>query len=158
MGENESATGLAITIPEEVFNDLDRLEGKIKSLETVTNSASKNIVASFLRMANGVDPFIKKVELAGKSLSNMFPSGNEQMEKFMSSLVDVANALNRLGSGRQPVTGTLGDPDEVARLTSELKKQQQEIDRPQIDQEHNLALHRALARTKEYYKDSSQTK
>ena len=129
MGENESATGLAITIPEEVFNDLDRLEGKIKSLEVITNDVSNKIVASFLKMANGVDPFIKKVKLAGKSLSNMFPSGNEQMEKFMSSLVDVANALNRLGSGRQPVTGTLGDPDEVARLTSELKKQQQEIDR-----------------------------
>lgn len=129
MGENESATGLAITIPEEVFTDLNRLEKKIMGLGTITNNIAGNVVASFLKMANGVDPFIKKIELAGKSLSNMFPSGDEQMEKFMSSLVDVANALNRLGSGRQSVTGTLGDPDEVARLTSELKKQQQEIDR-----------------------------
>lgn len=129
MAENDSVTGLAITIPEEVFTDLDKLEGKIKSLETVTNSASKNIVASFLRMANGVDPFIKKVQLAGKTLGNMFPAGDDQMNKLLSSIVDVANALNKLNTGRQPVTGALGDPNEVARLSSELKKQQKEIER-----------------------------
>ena len=47
-----------------------------------------------------------------------------------------------------------------SRVFFQFLQEQQEIDRPQIDQEHNLALHRALARTKEYYKelDSSQTK
>lgn len=129
MAENDSVTGLAITIPEEVFTDLNRLEKKIMGLETITNNISGNIVASFLKMANGVDPFIKKVQLAGKTLGNMFPAGDDQMNKLLSSIVDVANALNKLNTGRQPVTGALGDPNEVARLSSELKKQQKEIER-----------------------------
>lgn len=129
MAGNESAMGMAITIPEEVFNDLDRLEGKIKSIEKTTDSVSRNIVTAFRNMANGVNPFIAKVEQAEKAISSMFPAGNQQMEKFMSSIAEVANALNHLGSGRRPVTESLGGTDEVSRLTSELKKQQQEIDR-----------------------------
>lgn len=106
MAENDSVTGLAITIPEEVFNDLDKLEGKIKSLETVTNSASKNIVASFLRMANGVDPFIKKIGEAESlmgSFRNIDVAGgfaslgksSTSIEKSTSAIVEMANTMNR---------------------------------------------------------------
>lgn len=129
MAENDSVTGLAITIPEEVFTNLDKLEGKIKSLETVTNSASKNIVASFLRMANGVDPFIKKVGEASKAIQNMSPAGNQNISRFREFIDGMVNALNRLGRGGRSITESLGSPTDVARLTAELKKQQQEIER-----------------------------
>ena len=129
MAENDSVTGLAITIPEEVFTDLDKLEGKIKSLETVTNSASKNIVASFLRMANGVDPFIKKVGEASRAIQNMSPAGNQNISRFREFIDGMVNALNRLGRGGRSITESLGSPTDVARLTAELKKQQQEIER-----------------------------
>lgn len=129
MPENESAVGLAITIPEEVFDNLDNLEGKIKSLETKTNEVSKNIVAAFKRMANGVDPFIKKVNEANLAISNMLSAGGGQTGRFQDFITRIANALNSLGRGGRSVTDSLGDPAEVARMTAELKKQQQEIDR-----------------------------
>lgn len=106
MGENESATGLAITIPEEVFNDLNRLEKKIMGLGTITNNIAGNIVASFLKMANGVDPFINKMgeaESLMKSMGNIdFSTGlatlgrsSSSIEKSASAIVDMANAMNR---------------------------------------------------------------
>lgn len=103
MAENDSVTGLAITIPEEVFTDLNRLEKKIMGLGTITNNISGNIVASFLKMANGVDPFIKKVgeaEVAIERLGSIgFSSGSTasttSIEKTTSAIVETANALNR---------------------------------------------------------------
>ena len=106
MGENESATGLAITIPEEVFNDLNRLEGKIKSLEASTNLASKNIVKAFQRMVSGINPLINKMgeaESLMKSMGNIdFSTGlatlgrsSSSIEKSASAIVDMANAMNR---------------------------------------------------------------
>ena len=106
MGENESATGLAITIPEEVFTDLDKLEGKIKSLETTTDLASKHIVKAFQRMASGINPLINKMSEAEslmKSMGNIdFSTGfatlgrsSSSIEKSASAIVDMANAMNR---------------------------------------------------------------
>ena len=106
MGENESATGLAITIPEEVFNDLNRLEGKIKSLEASTNLASKHIVKAFQRMVSGINPLINKMgeaESLMKSMGNIdFSTGlatlgrsSSSIEKSASAIVEMANAMNR---------------------------------------------------------------
>ena len=106
MGENESATGLAITIPEEVFNDLNRLEGKIKSLETTTDLASKNIVKAFQRMVSGINPLINKMgeaESLMKSMGNIdFSTGlatlgrsSSSIEKSASAIVEMANTMNR---------------------------------------------------------------
>lgn len=128
MADNESAVGLAITIPEKVFTDLDKLEGKIKSLETTTNAVSKSVVAAFRNMANGVDPFIKKVNEANLAISNMLSAGGGQTGRFQDFISRIANALNSLGRRGGPVTGGLGDPAEVARLTKELQKQKKTID------------------------------
>ncbi len=106
MGENESATGLAITIPEEVFTDIDKLEGKIKSLEASTNLASKHIVKAFQRMVSGINPLINKMgeaESLMKSMGNIdFSTGlatlgrsSSSIEKSASAIVDMANAMNR---------------------------------------------------------------
>ena len=106
MPENESATGLAITIPEEVFNDLNKLEKRIKSLEATTNLASKNIVKAFQRMVSGVNPFINKIgeaESIMKSIGNIDFSGglaglgksSSSIEKSTSAIVEMANTLNR---------------------------------------------------------------
>lgn len=106
MAENDSVTGLAITIPEEVFTDLNRLEKKIMGLDTITNNISGNIVASFLRMANGVDPFIKKVSEAESlmgSFRNIDVAGgfaslgksSTSIEKSTSAIVEMANTMNR---------------------------------------------------------------
>lgn len=129
MPENDSAVGLAITIPEEVFDNLENLEQKIKSLETATDDTSKKIIVAFRNMANGVDPFIKKVNEANLAISNMLSAGGGQTGRFQDFITRIANALNSLGRGGRSVTDSLGDPAEVARLTAELKKQQQEIDR-----------------------------
>lgn len=106
MAENDSVTGLAITIPDEVFTDLNRLEKKIMGLGTITNNISGNIVASFLRMANGVDPFIKKVSEAESlmgSFRNIDVAGgfasisksSTSIEKSTSAIVEMANTMNR---------------------------------------------------------------
>ena len=106
MAENDSVTGLAITIPEEVFTDLNRLEKKIMGLGTITNNISGNIVASFLRMANGVDPFIKKIGEAESlmgSFRNIDVAGgfaslgksSTSIEKSTSAIVEMANTMNR---------------------------------------------------------------
>lgn len=107
MGENESATGLAITIPEEVFNDLNRLERKIMALGTLTDNISGNIVAAFKRMAGGVDPFIDKINAAQASLKAMGGAGisdgiagfdkvTASIERSTSGMVEMANTLNHI--------------------------------------------------------------
>ena len=99
--------GMAITVPDSVFKDLNRLERKIMGLGTITNNISGNIVAAFKRMADGVDPFLSKVESAESALKNIGNvdfsksfasvgkySGN--VEKAASSMVDMANTMNRV--------------------------------------------------------------
>lgn len=128
MADNESAVGLAITIPEEVFTDLDKLEGKIKSLETTTNTVSKNIVAAFRSMANGVSPFSKEVGKAesvlralgkvnlAENLSGIGKSSSS-IEKAASSMVNMANAVNRVGdSGKDSVSVWMELSDKVRQL------------------------------------------
>ena len=106
MAENDSVTGLAITIPEEVFTDLNRLEKKIMGLGTITNNIAGNVVASFLKMANGVDPFIKKIGEAESrmgSFRNIDVAGgfaslgksSTSIEKSTSAIVEMANTMNR---------------------------------------------------------------
>lgn len=128
MADNESAVGLAITIPEEVFTDLDKLEGKIKSLETTTNTVSKNIVAAFRSMAHGVSPFSKEVGKAesvlralgkvnlAENLSGIGKSSSS-IEKAASSMVNMANAVNRVGdSGKDSVSVWMELSDKVRQL------------------------------------------
>lgn len=133
MPENESAVGLAITIPKEVFDNLDNLEGKIKSLETKTNEVSKNIVAAFKRMANGVSPFSKEVGKAesvlralGKvnlveNLSGLGKSSSS-IEKAASSMVEMANAANRMGdSGKYSAAAWQGLQKNIEQLETRQK-------------------------------------
>ena len=81
-----------------------RLEKKIMGLGTITNNISGNIVASFLKMANGVDPFIKRVGEAEAAMQRLGSIGfssdstasTASIDKTTSAIVDMANVLNRI--------------------------------------------------------------
>ena len=133
MPENDSAVGLAITIPEKVFTDLDKLEGKIKSLETTTNAVSKSVVAAFRNMANGVSPFSKEVERAegvlralgkvnlSENLSGLGKSSSS-IEKAASSMVEMVNAANRMGdSGKYSAAAWQGLQKNIEQLENRQK-------------------------------------
>ena len=144
MAGNDSAMGMAITVPDSVFTDLDRLEKKIMGLGTITNNISGNIVAAFKRMAAGVDPFLSKVESAESALkrlgnadiSKSFSSIGQysgDVDKAASSMTDMANAMNRLGGSSKSIAEL---KDSIKTLNKELS----DIENPLYGAEQQLKV------------------
>ena len=140
-GENDSAMGLGLTIPKQVFKGLNKLEAKILKLESATDKMSNSFVSAFKRMASGTEPLMEQVEAINKSISAIKPLNisvkgdaiskiREDLEKMSAVLTETAKAMNSLPksattSSVMPTSGS----EETVRLTAEMKRQAAEIER-----------------------------
>lgn len=106
---NNNAIGLALEIPESVFNQIKKAQNAIVKLEEQASSSANKINKSFLSLSSGgLESFIKKLKeaqglLSGFKLGDTNGIGTqikgiqESAKGAASSIVEVANAVNRLG-------------------------------------------------------------
>lgn len=106
---NNNAIGLALEIPESVFSQIDRAQKAIVKLEEQATTSASRIDKAFMSLGSGgLESFIKKLKeaqglLAGFKLGDTNGIGTqmkgiEQSAKnAASSIVEVANAVNKLG-------------------------------------------------------------
>lgn len=94
------AEGYVMTIPKSVLDKLTQADEKIKNIAKSSENAEKRVVESFKNMANGINPFLEKLN-ALKSLSSLkidgtLKSSATAAEKTANSVAQVAIQLNRV--------------------------------------------------------------
>lgn len=94
------AEGYVMTIPNSVLNKLTQADDKIKAIAKSSENTEKRVIESFKNMANGINPFIEKLN-ALKSLSNLkidtaLKASATSAEKTANSVAQVATQLNRV--------------------------------------------------------------
>lgn len=94
------AEGYVMTIPKSVLDKLNQADEKIKNIAKSSENTEKRVVESFKNMANGINPFLEKLN-ALKSLSSLkiegtLKSSATAAEKTANSVAQVATQLNRI--------------------------------------------------------------
>lgn len=94
------AEGYVMTIPKSVLDKLTQADEKIKNIAKSSENTEKRVVESFKNMANGINPFLEKLN-ALKSLSSLkiegtLKSSATAAEKTANSVAQVATQLNRV--------------------------------------------------------------
>lgn len=94
------AEGYVMTIPKSVLDKLTQADDKIKNIAKSSENTEKRVVESFKNMANGINPFLEKLN-ALKSLSSLkiegtLKSSATAAEKTANSVAQVATQLNRV--------------------------------------------------------------
>lgn len=125
----DDAIGFSIEIPDSVFDKLDKVDDKLKNIQETTKQTSNIVKNSFIQMASGVDPFIKKLEGTNKmlqkistnNLSKNLSGSQSSVERFTSSIVSLSNALDRVNKRTTiNIVGTSGNTSDIQKLSQEI--------------------------------------
>lgn len=91
------ADGYIIEIPEEVLKKLNTADEKIEKLSKTSQETQKIVKQAFADMANGIDPFLKKLTAAKNGLSNLMPNKlSSSAEGLANNIATVATQLNKV--------------------------------------------------------------
>lgn len=125
----DDAIGFSIEIPDSVFDKLDKTDEKLKKIQETAKQTTNIVKNSFIQMASGVDPFIKKLEGTNKmlqkistnNLSKNLSGSQSSVERFTSSIVSLSNALDRVNKGTTiNIGGTSGNTSDIQKLSQEI--------------------------------------
>lgn len=137
---NNNAIGFALEIPDSVFSQLDKAQRELDNLEKKSASVSSSIVGHFQSMANGVNPFIAKMQEARNIMSGIEFTDNSGVKNFASSIVEAANALNRIGQTKSPnnLFSSI-DQTQIQGLNNYIKKLQELSTKEETRSQKNIA-------------------
>lgn len=125
----DDAIGFSIEIPDSVFSKLDKADEKLKNIQETAKQTTNIVKNSFIQMASGVDPFIKKLEGTNKmlqkistnNLSKNLSGSQSSVERFTSSIVSLSNALDRVNKRTTiNIVGTSGNTSDIQKLSQEI--------------------------------------
>ena len=125
----DDAIGFSIEIPDSVFSKLDKADEKLKKIQETAKQTTNIVKNSFIQMASGVDPFIKKLEGTNKmlqkistnNLSKNLSGSQSSVERFTSSIVSLSNALDRVNKRTTiNIGGTSGNTSDIQKLSQEI--------------------------------------
>lgn len=91
-----TADGYILSIPESVLEKLNDADKKIEKIAATSKETQRVVSQAFLDMANGVDPFIRKVEKAGTVMKTGFSKSSDEIGNVSNSIAKAATAINKL--------------------------------------------------------------
>lgn len=121
MANDDFVVGGVINIPDDVIKKIETATNRISQMEKQSREASDKMNKSFRSIAdNGLDYFLKKLETVQSKINSLnipnvglgsFSQGATEATKLASSVTNVAESLNKMGS----------EGKNIATLTQEIK-------------------------------------
>ena len=143
-----SAEGFRLVIPQEMLNRLQTADEKLEQLGKTSEKTQQRVIASFSAMADGINPFIQKLNEAQQALANIgnHKGGNINLGNVSIQATQAADDVNKL-------------VDVIAKLYAEnekIKNQQLSSRGITIAQEGQLSKKQASTRAKELLNDERE--
>ena len=143
-----SAEGFRLVIPQDMLNRLQKADEKLEQLGRTSENTQQKVIASFRAMADGINPFIQKLNEAQQALANIgnHKGGNINLGNVSIQATQAADDVNKL-------------VDVIAKLYAEnekIKNQQLSSRGITIAQEGQLSKKQASTRAKELLNDERE--
>lgn len=143
-----SAEGFRLVIPQDMLNRLQKADEKLEQLGRTSENTQQKVIASFRAMADGINPFIQKLNEAQQALANIGNNkgGNINLGNVSIQATQAADDVNKL-------------VDVIAKLYAEnekIKNQQLSSRGITIAQEGQLSKKQASTRAKELLNDERE--
>lgn len=93
-----SAEGFRLVIPQDMLNRLQKADEKLEQLGRTSENTQQKVIASFRAMADGINPFIQKLNEAQQALANIgnHKGGNINLGNVSIQATQNVDAINKL--------------------------------------------------------------
>lgn len=128
------ADGYVMTIPKRVLDKLELADTRIKNIADSSEKTQNRVVATFQNMANGIDPFLQKLQAIAKlkniNFNKTFENASTAAEKAAGDIAKVATELNKMNKYSSTPSSSSANTSVLAwqGINENLKIQQARLD------------------------------
>lgn len=128
------ADGYVMTIPKSVLDKLELADTRIKNIADSSEKTQKRVVTAFQNMANGIDPFLQKLQaianLKNINFNKTFENASTAAEKAAGNIAKVATEINKMNSASSTPSSSSANTSVLAwqGINENLKIQQARLD------------------------------
>lgn len=128
------AEGYVMTIPKTVLEQLDLVDAKITKIAQNSERTRDRVRISFEAMANGIDPFLQKLQAIAKlkniNFNKTFENASTAAEKAAGDIAKVATELNKMNKYSSTPSSSSANTSVLAwqGINENLKIQQARLD------------------------------
>lgn len=128
------ADGYVMTIPKSVLDKLELADTRIKNIADSSEKTQNRVVTAFQNMANGIDPFLQKLQaianLKNINFNKTFENASTAAEKAAGNIAKVATEINKMNSASSTPSSSSANTSVLAwqGINENLKIQQARLD------------------------------